>query len=276
MAFEVASVKLSKATFTPPNFPLDSGDAFTNMRTKEPPRGRFKADFPLMVYILFAYKLTSNSPQMESIRIHLPKSIANDHFSIEARAEDNPTKDQMRLMMQSLLAERFKLAFRFESQEVPEFALTLVKPGKTGPKLIPHAEGPPCDSPTAEPSSGSTTKGGDAFPPVCDVYAMMFKPSGVNRLGSRNTTMDLLASSISGQAGRTVVDRTSLIGRFDFVIEYARELTDPTPPDKELRTESEAPTFLEALREQLGLKLESTKGSLQILVIDSVERPSEN
>ena len=117
---------------------------------------------------------------------------------------------------------------------------------------------------------------GDAFPPVCDVYAMMFKPSGVGRLGSRNTTMDLLASSISGQAGRIVVDRTGLIGKFDFVIEYARELTGPPPPDKEVRTESEAPTFLEALREQLGLKLESTKGPLQVLVIDSVERPSEN
>ena len=87
--------------------------------------------------------------------------------------------------------------------------------------------------------------------------------------------MDLLASSISGQAGRIVVDRTGLIGRFDFVIEYARELTGPPPPDKEVRTESEAPTFLEALRE-LGLKLESTKGPLQVLVIDSVERPSEN
>jgi hypothetical protein len=86
MAFEVASVKLSKATFTPPNFPLDPGDAYVDMRTKEPPRGRFKADFPLLVYILFAYKLSSNSPQMESLRAHLPKSIANDHFSIEARA----------------------------------------------------------------------------------------------------------------------------------------------------------------------------------------------
>src|SRR5580658_5634043 len=74
----------------------------------------------------------------------LAKIVGNDFFDIEAQAPGNPTKDQMRLMIQSLLAERFKLAVHFETRDAPVFALTLVKPGKTGPKLLPHSEGPPC------------------------------------------------------------------------------------------------------------------------------------
>jgi bla regulator protein BlaR1 len=267
MAFEVASVKLSTATFSPPNFPLDSGDAFTNMRTKEPPRGYFKADFPLMVFIQFAYKLVASSEQMKSLQASLPKQVANAHFQIEARADGNPTKDQMRLMMQALLADRFKLAVHFETQEVPAFALTLIKPGKTGPNLRPHADGPACDSPAAE-----------TFPPVCDVYAMQMKPGGVQRLGSRNTTIDRLASSISSFArlGRTVVDKTGLTGRFDFTIEWTPDPDVPAPPDKDTHSDPPGTTFLEALREQFGMKLESTRGRIQTLVVDKAEIPSEN
>ena len=72
---------------------------------------------------------------------HLPKWVITDRYSIDARAAGNPTKDQMRLMVQSLLADRFQLAAHFATQEVPVFALTVVKDGKLGPKLIAHADG---------------------------------------------------------------------------------------------------------------------------------------
>ena len=153
MSFEVASVKPSKPdTFTSPNFPLDSGDAFAA-------GGRFSADFPLSVYITFAYKLTLTREQRESMLAHLPKWVSTDKFTIQAKAEGNPTKDQMRLMVQSLLADRFKLAVHFETEQMPIFVLTVAKPGKLGPNLRPHAEGPPCDS--ADP---------EFF--VCDVYSL--------------------------------------------------------------------------------------------------------
>ena len=122
MAFEVASVKPAKG-FRPPNFPLDSGDAKT-------PGGRFSVTFPLVSYVAFAYKLMP-----AQISTQLPKSFPMDSFDIEARAPGNPTKDQMRLMMQSLLADRFKLRIHFETHEGPVYALTLVRPGHTGPKL---------------------------------------------------------------------------------------------------------------------------------------------
>jgi bla regulator protein blaR1 len=87
----------------------------------------------------FAYKLMP-----AEISTQLPKSFPMDPFDIEARAAGNPTKDQMRLMMQSLLADRFRLRVHFETRDGPVFALTLVRPGETGPKLRPHADGPAC------------------------------------------------------------------------------------------------------------------------------------
>ncbi len=254
MAFDVASVKPAK-TFTPPNFPLDTGDAFSNMQTNLAPGGRFSATFPLQTYITFAYKLWVTQEELAAMTAHLPKWISTDLYTIEARAKGNPTKDQMRLMMQSLLADRFQLAVHFETREVPVLALTLIKPGKPGPKLRPHADGVPCDD-TAE-----------AYPPRCDVYMLQRGPNGLNKGGSRNTTMDLLASSIPsfGGLGRPVINQTGLDGRFDFAMEWTAE------------TQSDAvAAFMDAVREQLGLKLESTKAPRQILVIDRVERPSEN
>lgn len=247
MSFEVASVKPSKPdTFTSPNFPLDSGDAFAA-------GGRFSADFPLSVYITFAYKLTLTREQRESMLAHLPKWVSTDKFTIQAKAEGNPTKDQMRLMVQSLLADRFKLAVHIETEQAPIFVLTVAKPGKVGPNLRPHADGPPCDS--ADP---------EFF--VCDVYSLEGK-NGRLLGGSRNTTMDLLAASLPsfGRLGRPVVNQTGLTGKFDFKLEWTPETS-----------ESEGPTFFEALREQLGLKLESTRGPIQTLIIDHIERPTEN
>jgi uncharacterized protein (TIGR03435 family) len=132
MAFETASVKPSRM-FKIPGFPLDNRDAKTL-------GGRFSASFPLSGYISFAYKLSAYET---AALAQLPKSVSIDFFEIEARADGNPTKDQMRLMMQSLLADRFKLAVHFESREAPVFALTLVKPSQTGPRLIRHAAGQP-------------------------------------------------------------------------------------------------------------------------------------
>ena len=277
MAFEVASVKPSPpGAFRPPNFPLDPGPAFATVRTGEPPRGRFSADFPLIVYITFAYKLSLTPDQREAMVAHLPKWVASDAFEIEARApqstatKGNPTKDQMRLMMQSLLAERFHLTVHFETQTVPALAMVLAKAEKPGPQLRPHADGPPCES---APSSDK-----NVFPQVCDVYSMTLQPNRMHRAGSRNTTMEALAGAIPsfGSVSRLVVDRTGLSGTFDFTLEWLPESNGPVPPSGDAQPEASGPTFLEALNEQLGLKLESIKAATQVLIVDRVERPSAN
>jgi bla regulator protein BlaR1 len=278
MAFEVASVKPSKM-FNPPNFPLDYGDAKT-------PGGRFSAGFPLMAYISFAYKLSPS--EGKPLVDQLPKSIGTDLFEIDARGAGNPTKDQMRLMMQSLLADRFKLAVHFESREGPVFALTLVMPGQTGPKLRPHAEGPACPDSFEMPAPLTPVpprNASDAF--SCETSAQIRGTADGTLLGSRNTTMGLIANDISsygslaGEVDKPVVDQTGLKGKFDFILElpprFFNIFPGATPPDPDHPpSDPKGTPFLNALRTQLGLKLVSSKGAIRTIVIDHVERPSEN
>lgn len=261
MSFEVASVRQSKGPFTPPNFPLDIGDAY------RPVGGRFSADFPLTVYIAFAYKIAQTSEQRQAMIAALPKWVATDRFSIQAKAEGNPTKDQMRLMIQSLLADRFKLAVHFEDRETPFLALLQAKPGKLGPKLLPHDAGPPCDA----------TAPADVFPPVCDVEELSAR-KGQYRAGSRHTTLESMVASLQamGRLGRPLVDRTGLTGRFDFTLEWSPEPGEPLMAPGGAAPDPQGPTFLEALRDQLGFKLEAGRGPLPTLVVDRVDRPSEN
>ena len=275
MAFEVASIHQSKpGTFTPPNFALDDSDNFD----VENPHGRFYADFPLEVYITFAYKLHPSASETHTLLLPLAKWVASDSYVIQARASGNPTKDQMRLMMQSLLADRFGLKVHFEPRELPVLILELDKPGKTGPKLRPHAEGTPCDAKVPMPEPGASLKPGDVFPVICN--AVMLQPARNQGmlLGSRNITIEGIAGALPdiGRLGRPVVDKTGLTGTFDFSMEWSPDTDRPLPPGAAASPEPEATSFMEALKEQLGLKLKPGKAVLPILIVDHVERPSEN
>jgi len=191
-------------------------------------------------------------------------------------------------MMQALLADRFKLAVHFESREGAVFALTLVRPGQTGPKLRPHAEGPACpDFEMPAPFAPiPPRKAGDVFPPVCADNAQLQGTLDGTLLGSRNTTMGLIADDISAygslaaEVDKPVVDQTGLKGKFDFTLELpprffnffpaAPPNPDNPPPDPQ------GTSFLKAVREQLGLRLVPSKSAIRTLIIDHVERPSEN
>ena len=256
-SFEVASVKLDPGPFRPPSFPLDPGEAY------RPVGDRFSADFPLLTYISFAYKLTAGSDQRQAMLASLPQWVANDRYAIEARAAGSVTKDQMRLMVQSLLAERFKLAVHFEMRVFPALGMSLVKPGQTGPKLRPHSEGIPCEStPTTNEPIRSTADG--PFPPVCDVVMMTIQGGHNAKGGSRNTTIPMMAAALPGMGrlDHAMVDQTGLTGRYDFTVEFIPERLDGAAPAPDI----EGPTFIQALREQLGLKLESIKAPLPLLV----------
>ena len=96
--------------------------------------------------------------------------------------------------------------------------------------------------------------------------------------GSRNTTMAQLAGALPGMGrlDQPVVDQTGLTGRFDFALEFAPNPNRPAEPSADPPPELRGPAFVEALREQLGLKLESTRAPLPFLVIDHIERPTAN
>jgi uncharacterized protein (TIGR03435 family) len=279
MAFEVASVKLSTAKQVRINVPLDAGDRYT------PTGGLFRADVPLWSYIQFAYKLWWPAEDLRKEIDRLPKWVTSDLYSIEARAAGNPTKDQYRLMVRSLLAERFQLAAHFETRELPVLAVVLATAGKLGPKLIAHADGRTCGDPTPSPGPapaglvrGEQSAGPENFPPLCDSLVVIRRPNGATVAGYRNATMDLVAGSLSGIVGlgRPLINRTGLSGRFDFTLDWAAE-SGALPPDSAgTASDPIGPTAAQALRDQLGLKLESGRAPVQILVIDRVDRPTEN
>jgi uncharacterized protein (TIGR03435 family) len=279
MAFDTATVR--ENTTAPPgatnaNFPLGPGDVYSRNR------GLFRANgFSLAAYIEFAYKVTPN--QEEFLLSQLPKWVTTERFDIEARAEGNPTKDQMRLMIQALLADRFRLAAHFENRQVPVFALILDRPGELGPQLQKHADESPCPTTSIVPSPAPTAQPQllDArFPATCGGMLAM-PPSAPGRLrgGARNVTMELIASSLKGggsSVDRPVLDRTGLTGKFDFAIEFTPQYGAGLPAGSNFRPDPTGPTFEQALKEQLGLKLESQMGPMDFLVIDYIEKPSAN
>jgi len=275
MEFEVASIRPAKpGTFMPPSFALDKGDTYSF----GDPHGRFFADFPLEVYIAFAYKLWLTPEQTQTMLAKLPRWVSTDSFVIDARAPGNPTKDQMRLMLQSLLADRFKLAVHFETEQEPVLALVLERPGKTGPKLRPHSAGLACDATVPSPPPGAPASIPEVFPPKCGAYMLTQLQNGTVLLGSRDTTMQQVADSFPflGNLGRPVVDQTELGGTFDFTLNFVRESNQPVSPGADAPPATQGPTFLEALQEQLGLKLKPIKAPLRTLVVDHVEEPSPN
>jgi bla regulator protein blaR1 len=270
MSFDVASIHLAKpGTFRSPNFALDTDNQ------PIPPGGRFFADFPLAVYITFAYKMWLTGDQLHAMLAGQPEWTRTDQFVIEAQADGNPTKDQMRLMVQSLLADRFKLKVHRATSVEPVYALVLAKPGKLGPKLIPHSEGPPCGKATAP--SGDAGKQERVFPPDCNLFEAEAKANHTILLGSRGATMQQIGDSFPGigRLGRPVVDETGLKGTYDFTIEFTRDV-DPPAANAGAQLDLGAPPLLVALKDQLGLKLRATRAPVETLVIDRVEPPSPN
>lgn len=272
MEFNVASVKRDTSDVTAnSNVALGPGDYYS------PTGGFFNAvNFPVYNYIIFAYKATAD--QTKTLRTQVPKWVLSDRFDVQARVAVNPSKDQMRLMMQSLLADRFKLVVHRETRQLPVFALLQDKPGKMGPQLQPHPADASCSTNPQTPSAYSsspppTIAGG--FPVTCGgIQPMPANTPGRLRIGGRNVTMALIASTLPAMPSgpdRPVLDQTGLSGNFDFVPEWTPESLSST-----VQTDTSGPTFLEAFKEQLGLKLEATKGPVDVLVIDQIEEPSPN
>jgi uncharacterized protein (TIGR03435 family) len=282
VSFDVASVKQNKSGGRlSSNVSLAPGDGLPTPLSG----GLFSAtNYQLVFYVAFAYNLTVD--QTTRLASQLPP-WAGGRFDIEARAEGNPTRDQMRLMMQSLLADRFKLVVHHETKQGPIYALVLARPGKTGPQLQPHVDDGSCSGASTAPGAVTPKPASSSAdgPPVCSVGLIYRPPSspGRERAGARNVTIDQLANLITiiGAKGGPrldgpVVDRTGLGGTFDFTIEFAPQVDEPLPAGSDFQPDPSGPTFLEALQEQLGLKLESQAGPIDILVIDHVEQPSEN
>jgi uncharacterized protein (TIGR03435 family) len=176
-----------------------------------------------------------------------PSWIGSDHYDVEAKVDGGReiTMDQMRTMLQALLAERFHLQIHREMREVPMYALVV---SKNGPKLKESAS-------TDEPTGRITGNG-----------------SGRMHMTVAKGTMAQLALRLSGNgAERPVMDKTGLNGIYTYQLDWLRGM-----PSGTAGPESDVPSLFVALQEQLGLKLEPTKGSSETIVIDHADKPSAN
>lgn len=169
-----------------------------------------------------------------------PRWLDTDMYDIAATTgrEGKISPEQLKSLLQNLLADRFGLKAHWETRERSVYALVL---DKNGPKFN--------ESVAVQEPSINTQKG----------------PGGAQMKGIREP-MSILASNLGNQLGRFVLDRTGLGGVYDWTLAWSPESA----------AESSRPSLFTAVREQLGLRLKAQKGPLETLVIDSIERPSEN
>ena len=238
--------------------------------------GLFSTNVSLDTYVIFAYKIADAS-QYQYLGAQLPKWAKSPaKFDVEARVEGTPTKDQLRLMMQALLKDRFKLSLHTEMKQLPVYALMLDDLGHLGPQLKPHPETLPCPSiPTLPPK-------GPEPPPVCGLIQTWID-GGLFHMRMINVSMETIAGSLVpflGRMGRLddrpTIDQSGLRGRYDFTVAFQPEPQSSPQGGVQEEAEMTGPVLVEALKKQLGLKLVKQTGPVNAYVIDHVELPSEN
>jgi|HubBroStandDraft_1064217.scaffolds.fasta_scaffold08707_2 bla regulator protein BlaR1 len=264
-AFEVVSIK-----------PSHDGD--NRMMIRMAPGGRFEAhNIPVKLLLEQAYDIKDS--QISGA----PGWLDSDRYNIDAKAEDSTADNQskpdreaqqarLRAMLQGMLADRFKLTLHHDTKEMPIYALVVAKNGPkfhetTAPPFDPAASGPP-------PGPGGPMQRGQ------------IRMMGRGDLTLTGVPLTQFADVLSRQLGRLVVDKTGLKGEYDFTLKWSPDEGQgqmfggpggspdgrpaAPPPD------ANGPSVFTALQEQLGLKLESEKGPVDTIVIDHVEKPSEN
>jgi uncharacterized protein (TIGR03435 family) len=251
--FEVASVK-----------PNASGS--NDLLMRPPVDGRFTAtNVTLKMLIALAYKVR----QLEISGG--PAWIASERYDINARAADvQITGDQSRLMLQRMLADRFKLLVHRETRELPVYVLLSARNGLK----IPDAKDGSCIATGSNPPRASTP--GQPFIPFCGSFIVT--PNG---LEGKRISMAQLANTLSGIVGAPVIDKTGYTKAFDFHLEFTRDVTAahpnfPAAAGDAGPADTSGPSIFTALQEQLGLKLEAGKDPVEILVIDHAEKASAN
>lgn len=251
--FEVASVK-----------PNVAGPG--KMQTTTRPGGVFVAvNVPLRLLIADAY--IGNQPGAIDRIVGGPAWIQSARYDITAKAarEFRPTPPgppaEMLLMLRALLEDRFKLKVHREPRELPAYELVVVRPGAAGLRK----SDVDCDALFA---AGQVTRPEAGIRPRCGVSNGPVGPTGDTGLIAGAFSMSQFAQFLQ-RVGRPVIDKTGLTGRYDFDLAFAPLGSSPA----DAPSDPARPSFLIALEEQLGLKLQSTNGPLDVIVIDSIEQP---
>jgi len=267
--FEVASIRATDLTTM----------AATGITVQMLPNGMKATRVTVRMLIVTAYQLRDYQ------LVGGPGWMGTDRFDISARAADRVTPQVARQMLKNLLHDRFALRAHTETRQVDVHALVLANAdGRLGPGL--KRTSAECEATLDAQKKGTAPPSGRPdFEQLrkqtsCGMSMMSSSASGASNYSMGAVMLDRLVNQIAGEVRGPVVDRTGLTGLFDILLEYAsqsRQLQAAPPVNAPDLTKDVAPaTMRDALREQLGLKLETEKGPLEMLVIDSLERPSEN
>jgi uncharacterized protein (TIGR03435 family) len=302
-SFEVASVK--------PAAPMTDGRIMVRMGG-----GPGTPDPGQITYTNVSLKnVMTNAFDVKGYQIQGPDWLDSARFDIVAKVPMGATKEQLKLMLQSLLAERFKLTLHHSTKEMPMYALVIAKGGS---KLKESPEDPtPTDAsgpnggpgggtprgPSVSFGGGDIKMGKDGFPQLPPGAGrgggtMMMNMNGRSKMQATKSTMSNLVNQLGNQLDRPVVDQTGLTGKYDYTLEFAPDenqrgmrgmmagMPMPMPAGGGegggggggAAPDTQAgPTIFSAVQEQLGLKLEAKKGPIDLLVIDSIEKtPTEN
>lgn len=233
-AFEVAAIKPCE-----PGTPEPPGQRAGMVRYAFP-GGRFEAHATTVEFLLeWAYGL------LPSQHSRGPAWMDKDRFDVIAKAAGNATDDEMKLMTQTLLAQRFHLKFHHETREAPVLILSL---GKTPPKLFPPKEG--------EPRKLQIIPKTDDDQKIVSyhVIATRYSFAQLNRTFAR-------------QIERVIINQTGLDGDYDYTLDFTPDESRPNPLDPSL--------WIAAMRYQLGLTVKAQKGPVDFLVIDNAEKATE-
>jgi len=183
-----------------------------------------------------------------------PGWLDTDRFDMEARAEKPSSADELHVMLMNMLVDRLHLKFHPEKREMQMYALTV---DKDGPKLTPN----------------DATNGGDTWIEQTEAPFLHI------RMKATYTPLDYLAFRLSQLMDRPIVDLTNLHGGYDFNLEFTRELPPGFPQGGKINGEepdTSGSTVFAALKQKLGLDLKAQKGPVEVIVVDSADRPTEN
>lgn len=287
-SFEVASIK--------PSAPAENGMFMVMMGNS--PGGRWTAK-GVTASILIQQAYDVKDFQISSG----PSWLTTERYDIEAKAETpNITREQLKVLLQSLLAERFNLKFHRETKELPIYALLV---GKNGHKLHESEIQPATQTDSQPPDSSkpaqagavaggaggaaggsvSVGPGGKVVVGDAPVRSGSQMRMGRGQLSAQMTPVSAIAAMLAQQLGRPVIDKTEIKGNFDFSLQWTPDETqrgvgfggmEPPATHSQLPSDPSGPSIFTAVQDQLGLRLEAQKGPVESLVIDRIEKASGN
>jgi uncharacterized protein (TIGR03435 family) len=276
LTFEVASIKAA----APQAMARLQGGVDGGPGTPDPGRMRF-TDMPLRTLIMRAYGV-------QSFQVAGPSWMDNQRFDVIAKVPGGATKEDAQIMLQNLLADRFKLKLHKGSKEAPIYELVVAK-GGIKMKEAAQAAAAPAEG-AGGPPPGPPSRGKDGL--LKTPHRQLGIQATVNgrmRMQGDAATMARLTEILAIVLGRPVVDKTGLTGAYDVTLDFSPEGMGPgpkgpapgegpgNPAEAPPNSNDSGPTIFTALQAQLGLKLESRKRSVDLLVVDSVEKaPTKN